>query len=279
MSTDKSVGRHVGRRALSGGPAPKDPSRGTGVSRRRTAASTAEIDSGALTLLAAHPIFGALRKEDLRRLSAMAASTILKRGHVIFKKGDAGNSLYAIRSGSVKIAAPGEDGREAMFNILSEGELFGEVALLDGQPRTADAVAIADCELVTLSRGDFLQLLHREPKVAIKIIELLCARLRTAGEHFEDVLFLNAAERLAKTLLRLPYRALPCNTRRVTITQQEISQMIGLSRESTNKQLRTWEGRGWLKIVRGGVVLLDLDAITNVSRRDTTALDDMASGA
>jgi len=209
----------------------------------------------------------------------MVASTILKRGHVIFKKGDAGNSLYAIRNGSVKIAALGEDGREAMFNILSEGELFGEVALLDGQPRTADAVAITDCELVTLSRGDFLQLLHREPKVAIKIIELLCARLRTAGEHFEDVLFLNAAERLAKTLLRLPYRALPCNTRRVMITQQEISQMIGLSRESTNKQLRIWEGRGWLKIVRGGVVLLDLDAITNAGRRDTTALDDTASRA
>src|SRR5262249_36021518 len=123
-------------------------------------------------------------------------------------------------------------------------------------------------------RGDFLQLLHREPKVAIRIIELLCARIRAAGEHFEDILFLNAAERLAKTLLRLPYKALPSNARRVSITQQEISQMIGLSRESTNKQLRIWESRGWLKIVRGGVVLLDLDAISNAARRDAAAADD-----
>jgi CRP/FNR family cyclic AMP-dependent transcriptional regulator len=278
MNTDKSVDRRVGRRASSS-PVPEEPSRGTDVSRRRTVGSKGEIGGGALSLLAAHPIFGALRDEDLRRLSAITASTVLKRGHVIFKKGDAGNSLYAIRSGSVKIAVPGADGREAMFNILGDGELFGEVALLDGQPRTADAVAITDCELVTLRRGDFLQLLHREPKVAIKIIELLCARLRAAGEHFEDILFLNTAERLAKTLLRLPYKALPSNTRRVTITQQEISQMIGLSRESTNKQLRIWEGRRWLKIVRGGVVLLDLDAITNAARHDTTALDDTPSKA
>src|SRR5262249_54522204 len=127
-------------------------------------------------LLRTHSIFGALRKEDLRQLSAIAVPKVIKRGHVIFKKGDVGNSLYAIRNGSVKIAVPGGDGREAMFNILDKGEIFGEVALLDGQPRTADAVAITDCELLSISRRDFLSLIHREPKVGILIIELLCAR-------------------------------------------------------------------------------------------------------
>jgi len=219
-----------------------------------------------LELLRTHSIFGELRTEDQRRLSTLAAPIQVRRGHTIFRKGDAGNCLYAIRKGNVKISVPGESGREAMFNILGEEEIFGEVALLDGRPRTADAVAITDCELYALNRRDFIALISREPKVAIRIIELLCARLRRASEHFEDLLFLDASGRLAKTLLRLPYREISASSRRITTTQQEISQMIGLSRESTNKQLRLWQDRGWLRIVRGGLVLIAMDALAAVAR-------------
>lgn len=223
-----------------------------------------------LELLRAHPIFGELRVEDLRRLSDFAATESVRRGETIFQKGDPGDTLYAIGKGSVKISVPGGSGREAMFNILGQKEIFGEVALLDGQARTADAVAITDCELYAITRRDFLALLNREPKLAIRIIELLCERLRRASEHFEDFLFLNASGRLAKALLRLPYREGSASTRRIMITQQEISQMIGLSRESTNKQLRIWQDQGWLRIVRGGIVLLAPDAIAAVPPSEGT---------
>lgn len=222
------------------------------------------------TLLRAHPIFGELRVEDLRRLSAIAIPRAFKRGQTVFKKGDSGTCLYAIHKGSVKISVPGNSGREAMFNILGEEEIFGEVALLDGQPRTADAVTISDCELYAINRRDFLALMNWEPKVAIRIIELLCQRLRRAGEHFEDLLFLDGSARLAKTLLRLPHRGNAPGGRRIAITQHEISQMIGLSRESTNKYLRVWEESGWLRIVRGGVILLAPEAIDGIAR-DTSA--------
>jgi CRP-like cAMP-binding protein len=230
----------------------------------------AEPARKSMALLRAHPIFGELRVEDLRRLSAIAIPRSFKRGATIFKKGDAGTCLYAINRGSVKISVPGNSGREAMFNILGEEEVFGEVALLDGQPRTADAVAITDCELFAINRRDFLALMNWEPKVAIRIIELLCQRLRRASEHFEDLLFLDAAARLAKTLLRLPYQAQP-DGRRIAITQQEVSQMIGLSRESTNKQLRDWQERGWLRLSRGGVILLAIDSIAGVVREDAAS--------
>src|SRR5215813_10864094 len=215
-------------------------------------------------LLRAHPMFGELLPGDLRRLSDFAAPESVRRGEIIFQKGDAGNSLYAIGKGSVKISVPGGTGREAMFNILGPKEIFGEVALLDGRPRTADAIALTACELYAINRRDFLALLNREPKLAVRIIELLCDRLRQASKHFEDFLFLNASGRLAKALLRLPYREGSASTRRIMITQQEISQMIGLSRESTNKQLRIWQDQGWLRIVRGGIVLLAPDAIAAV---------------
>lgn len=228
---------------------------------RQKSGARAESVRGAYTLLRNHAVFGELRVEDLRRLSTIAIARAFKRGQTIFKKGDSGNCLYAIRTGSVKISVPGLSGREAMFNILGQDEIFGEVALLDGKPRTADAVAIADCQLFAIVRRDFLALINWEPRVAIRIIELLCARLRRAGEHVEDLLFLDGAAQLGKTLLRLPYQANSSGERRITITQQEISQMIGLSRESANKYLRTWQDNGWLRITRGGVIILSVKAI------------------
>ena len=232
----------------------------------------ADAGRKSFALLRAHPIFGELRVEDLRRLSAIAIPKAFKRGQTIFKKGDGGHCLYAIDKGSVKISVPGGSGREAMFNILGEEEIFGEVALLDGRSRTADAVTITDCELFAVNRRDFLALINWEPKVAIRIIELLCQRIRRASEQFEDLQFLNASSRLAKTLLRLPYRNAPPEGRRIAITQQEISQMIGLSRESTNKQLRAWQERGWLRLVRGGVIVTAPDQIAKAAREDIVSV-------
>src|SRR5439155_1395031 len=110
--------------------------------------------SDKLALLRRHPLFGAIGPELLERLSSYATTRAVHRGDSIFAKGDPGNSLYAVCAGTVKISVPSADGKDAVFNLVGEGEIFGEIALLDGRPRTADATAMSDCELMVIARRD-----------------------------------------------------------------------------------------------------------------------------
>jgi CRP/FNR family cyclic AMP-dependent transcriptional regulator len=223
-----------------------------------------------LALLQRHPLFGVLGTDLLKRLSACATTRRVKRSATIFDKGDPGTALFAVHTGTVKIGVPSADGREALFNLIREGEIFGEIALLDGQPRTAGAVAMSDCELMVIERRDFIAFVHQYPEVALKLIEVLCARLRLQSERLEEALFLNLPARLAKTLLWLVANAEPKSPEgRLTITQREISQMVGMSRESTNKQLRAWTKRQWLRLERGSVVVLAPDALAAVAAAGT----------
>jgi len=231
-------------------------------SRQESRRSLSSSDK--LALLRGHPLFGAIAPELLERLSGYATTRAVARGDTIFAKGDPGNSLYAVCAGTVKISVPSADGKDAVFNLVGEGEIFGEIALLDGQPRTADAAAQTDCELMVIERRDFLDLVRSQPEIALKLMEVLCARLRHTSEQVEDVLFLDLPGRLAKILLQLTGKTeLP--PRRVTMTQREIGQMIGMSRESTNKQLRAWEKRGWIKLERGGVAVLAPDKLAVIA--------------
>jgi CRP-like cAMP-binding protein len=219
-----------------------------------------------IALLRSHPVFGGLDSSQLRRLGAYARTRRLRAGATLFTKGDPGTALFAVGEGTVKITVPSVDGREAMFNLLHAGEIFGEIALLDGQPRTADAVAVTDCELMVIERRDFLAFLHSEPSVALKLIELLCARLRFAGEHLEEVIFLHLPARLARLLLRMAEQAGGVSQKkRLAITQREISQMLGSTRESVNKQLRAWTKRKWIALERGGIVIAAPDALADVA--------------
>jgi CRP-like cAMP-binding protein len=219
-----------------------------------------------LAILRRHPLFGGLDAEHLERLSTYATTRTVARGITIFAKGDAGNSLFAVCAGTVRIGVPSRDGRDAVFNLAGEGEIFGEIALLDGRPRTADATAMTDCELMVIDRRDFVAVVRSQPEMALKLIEVLCGRLRTTSEQVEDVLFLDLPGRLAKALLRLTERGeTTSGGRKVTMTQREIGQMIGMSRESTNKQLRDWEQRQWVRLERGGIVVLDPDALAEVA--------------
>jgi CRP/FNR family cyclic AMP-dependent transcriptional regulator len=219
-----------------------------------------------MALLRKHPLFGQLATELLERLSSYATMRTIQRGAAIFAKGDPGNSLYAVCAGTVKISVPSADGKDAVFNLLGEGEIFGEIALLDGRPRTADATAMSDCDLMVIERRDFLSLVRSQPEIALKLLEVLCARVRHTSEQVEDVLFLDLPGRLAKILLQLTERAELSPARRVTITQREIGQMIGMSRESTNKQLRDWQERKWVRLERGGIVVLQPEALAALAR-------------
>src|ERR1700730_8944428 len=219
--------------------------------------------SDKLALLRNHSLFGQLPPAAIEHLGSYMKRRKLPRGSTIFEKDDPGSGLMGILSGSVKISVPSADGRDIVLNIMHEGEIFGEIALLDGHPRTADATAMTDCELMVIERRDFIPFLRSQPELAIEIMEILCARLRRTSEQVQDVTFLNLPTRLAKALLRLIADAEgPASTRKVTITQREISQIIGRSRESTNKKLRIWEKHGWIRLQRGAVTVLKRDKLS-----------------
>jgi CRP-like cAMP-binding protein len=185
---------------------------------------------------------------------------------VIFAKGDPGTGLMAVLAGVVKISVPSTDGRDIVLTIMREGDIFGEIALLDGHPRTADAIAMTDCELMAIDRRDFIPFLRSQPDVSIQIIEILCSRLRRTTDQLQDVTFLNLPARLAKTLLRLSADAERLGSApKVAITQREISQIIGKSRESTNKQLRSWAKHGFIGLERGAVAVLRCDKLAEVA--------------
>src|SRR3954471_11740910 len=218
-------------------------------------------------VLSQNPLFGGLPSDVIDRLVSYAHMKSFKAGATIFNKDDPGTSLFALCSGTVKISNRSFEGKDAVFNLLHAGEIFGEIALLDGQPRTADAVAMTDCELMVIERRDFLNFVHAEPMVALKIIELLCQRLRWSSQHFEELVFLNLPVRLARLLLRLlDQDADSVDHRKLKITQLEISHMLGSTRESVNKQLRTWTKRKWIALERGGIVLLAPNELAAIAR-------------
>jgi len=173
--------------------------------------------------------------------------------------------MFALCSGTVKISTPSADGKGAMFNLISEGAIFGEIAVLDGLPRTADAIALTDCELMVIERRDFVALIRERAEFAVKLIEVLCRRLRQTTDQLEDVMFLDLPGRLAKALLQAAKSAGPSGGKKIALTQRNLSEMIGMSRESTNKQLRAWEKRKWIELQRGGIVILAPDALETIA--------------
>jgi CRP/FNR family transcriptional regulator, cyclic AMP receptor protein len=215
-----------------------------------------------LSLLRNHPLFRNLPAAAIERLGSYMKTRKVPRGATIFSKGDPGSGLMGVLAGAVKVSVASSEGKDIVLNVFREGDVFGEIALLDGRPRTADANAMSDCELVVIERRDFIPFLTSNPDVAIKLIEILCSRLRRTTEQVQDVTFLNLPARLAKTLLELTAAKEGSEAKgKVAITQREISQMIGRSRESTNKQLRAWVKRGWVRLERGGVMVLAPDKL------------------
>jgi CRP/FNR family cyclic AMP-dependent transcriptional regulator len=219
-------------------------------------------------LLRAHPFFRGLNDLIIEQLAPRAVERKVRKGTVLFRKGDVGSRLYAVCAGAVKISAPSEEGKDTIFNLIVPGEIFGEIAFLDGGQRTADAVMIESGELMIIERRDFIPLLRDYPDIAVRLIEILCERLRRTSEQVEDMVFLDAPTRLAKALLHLYRRASTASPRnKIDITQREISQMIGVSRESANKQLRNWQRRKYLTLERGGIVILAPEELEDLLER------------
>jgi CRP-like cAMP-binding protein len=233
----------------------------TGVSQKKEGLSGPSA-SKKMSVLRKHPIFCDLEPEAFDQLCRYAKHITLKRGATIVSRGEPGNSLIAVISGTVKISISSAEGRSAILNLIGPGEIFGEVALLDGLARTADATANTNCEIYVIDRRDFLPFLRSQPGLAMKFIELLCTRLRWTSGQVEEVILQNLPGRLASALLRLTEKhKLAPSGRTIAITQQEISEMVGMTRESINKQLRAWAARNWVRLEHGAIVVLNAEML------------------
>ena len=137
-------------------------------------------------VLQRHYLFGKLNPTQIDSLVPRAVEKSVARGAIIFAKDDPGSSLFAVRKGTVNMTVPAVGGHDAVFNVINDGDIFGEIAVLDGRPRTTDAVAITDCEMLVIERRDFLHLVQEEPQIALKLIEILCARLRQTTQQAEE---------------------------------------------------------------------------------------------
>jgi CRP/FNR family transcriptional regulator, cyclic AMP receptor protein len=237
----------------------------TGVSQDKKGGPRS-FSSSKLAVLRKHPMFCDLDPEALDQLCRYAKHSSLKRGATIVSKGDPGNSLIAVISGTVKISVSSPDGRSAILNLIGPGGTFGEVAVLDGLARTADATANTNCEIYVIDRRDFLPFVRSQPALAMKFIELLCTKLRWTSDQVEEVILQNLPGRLASALLRLTEKdKLAPGGRTIAITQQEISEMVGMTRESINKQLRAWATRNWVRLEHGAIVVLDAEMLRQLA--------------
>ncbi|MFQ6024504.1 MAG: Crp/Fnr family transcriptional regulator [Acidiferrobacterales bacterium] len=216
-------------------------------------------------LLAKHYLFRDLDETVVDRIAALAVTRRAKAGEVLFLKGDEGDTLYSVVSGQVRISTSGPGGRTVILNVMGPGDVFGEIALLDGMPRTADAIVIVPTELITIARRGFIALLEREPSLTIHLLKLICERLRRTSEQVEDSVLLPVPGRLAKRLLSMADvdGEVVSNGVRVRLqpSQSELGQMLGISRVCINKHLQRWRKRGWISLTRGHVIICNREAL------------------
>jgi CRP/FNR family cyclic AMP-dependent transcriptional regulator len=241
----------------------------THLPRNETATARSEPSAkgplAPIDFLRGHPAFRQLPANTLEQIRSHAIRRRVQRGVLIFAKGDPGSSVMAVLDGSVRISVPTINGHEVVLAQVSRGDVFGELAVIDGQPRSANATAVENCELMVIERRNFLSFILSYPEVAIKLLELVSARLRQSNEQIEDLMFSGLQVRLARAIFKL-LKTTKCDVGplRLVITQRELSEMIGVSRESTNKQLRIWEKRGWIRLDHGALTVLNGRALSQI---------------
>jgi len=216
-------------------------------------------------LLAGCELFSHLSNEQLETLVQGSRVKRVTKREVVFRKGDKGRQMFTIVRGRVRMSTVSPDGREIVFGILEAGETFGELGLLDGQTRTATVTALDDAEFMALDRQQFIPFLERNPCTAIRLLEILSARLRATDEILEDTVFLELSCRLAKKLLSLAEQH-GVETEEgtlidMTLTQQDLANLVGTSRESVNKQLRAWEAADIVRVSRQRVTIVAHDEL------------------
>jgi CRP/FNR family transcriptional regulator/CRP/FNR family cyclic AMP-dependent transcriptional regulator len=211
--------------------------------------------------LAHTDLFGDFTTTELATLAGWARPRAFREGQVIFHRDDPGTGLFVVRTGLVKISIVAPDGQESLANLLGPGEYFGEMAIMDGLPRSATATAMSRTETIYLAREGFLRFLDQHPGAMKKIIVVLSQRLRAATEHMADLVFHDVYGRLAKKLLELGEsqgRAHPDGRVEIllSLTQQDLANLVGASRESVNKVLKLYRDKGYVSVQSHRITLL-----------------------
>ena len=215
-------------------------------------------ESAELKKILATGLLSQLQAPELDDFLNLCKTEVFTDGQVIFHKGTPGECLYAILGGRVGINTLSDEGREIFLNIMEPGQVFGEIALLDGRERTAGAIAMAPTKLLRVDRKDFLPFLEQHPALCIRMMKILCQRLRWTSDIIEDTIFLNIPRRLAKRLLTLT-RGHGSPSREgikldIKLSQEELGNMLGATRESTNKSLKVLQDQGVITYDRSGYI-------------------------
>jgi CRP-like cAMP-binding protein len=210
-------------------------------------------------------LFQSMSQEELEFVASRCRRRVFHPGDTVFFAGDPGHQVYFISSGRVKIHLTRDDGEETVYSICTEGDFFGEMSLIDGQPRSADATCIEESELAFLTRDDFFACMDRFPSLARKVLEVQSIRLRNTDRQLEMLTSLDVYGRVAAQLLELARLHGVTTDRgpeiRLGLTQQNIAAMVGASRESVNKVLNSYKSSGLLEMDRGRITLLQPDEL------------------
>jgi len=211
-----------------------------------------DLSDSSKTYFASSGIFSTAPKDLVAAIDAASTSVTLKGGASLFQRGDPGDALFAVGSGAIQIETSALDGRGRILNLMKPGDIFGEIALLDGGQRTADASAVGKTLLRRLSRRAFHEVLALHPELARHLIEALCRRLRRISAQAEDGAFLDIEGRLARRVLELTDN----RDGEVLMSQEELARHIGASRVSVNQNLQSWKQRGWVSLGRSRISVL-----------------------
>lgn len=216
------------------------------------------------------PLFAALDQEAADALRATMRQVGLKRGEILFSEGDPGDRLYVIIDGKVKLGMKSSDGRENLLAVLGPQQMFGELSFFDPGPRNSTATAVTDATLLELGHEDLEPWLTGRPEVARQLLAALAARLRKTNEVVGDLVFSDVPGRVAKALGDLAKRFGSRQDDGVHVahdlTQEELAQLVGASRETVNKALADFAARGWLRLEARAVVILDEERLSRRAR-------------
>ncbi len=214
--------------------------------------------------LATVSLFRGLDRSELAAFAAVTRERGYPRGSVIVFEDDPGDALFIVRDGRVKVVLIGEDGREVILGILGVGDHFGELSLIDGQPRSAHVIAMEDSRLLVLRREDFRLRVQESPRVGWALMQELSMRLRRADQQIGSLVLLDVNGRIARLLLaRLSADESMAKGKR--LTHQQIAQMVGASRETVSRAMKDFQERGWITVERRQIVVTDRAALERLA--------------
>jgi CRP-like cAMP-binding protein len=216
------------------------------------------------------PLFTALDDASAATLRESMTQVKVSKGQTLFKEGDAGDRLFVVVEGKLKLGTSSGDGRENLLSILGPGDMFGELSLFDPGPRTATATAVTDARVLALANDQVIGWVTAHPQVSLQLFKRLARRLRRTNEVLADLVFADVPGRVAKAIMDLGERfgtkkddGLHVNHE---LTQEELAQLVGASRETVNKALADFAGRGWVRLEPRAVVVLDSERLSKRGR-------------